>query len=49
MKKANKAKQIIKEHSKDFGGSLDDAICMKLAEVSRNTFYRYKKELKEQG
>lgn len=49
VKKANKAKQIIKEHSKDFGGSLDDAICMKLAEVSRNTFYRYKKELKEQG
>ena len=38
-----------KKHSKDFGGSLDDAICMKLAEVSRNTFYRYKKELKEQG
>jgi len=49
VKKANEAKQIIREHSKDFGGSLDDATCMKLARVCRNTFYRYKREIKEQG
>ena len=47
VKKAAHAKKIIREHSKDFGGNLDDKMCMKLADVSRNSFYKYKKELKE--
>ena len=46
VKKAVEAKKIIREHSKDFDGSLDDKMCMKLAGVSRNSFYKYKKELR---
>ena len=46
VKKAEQAKEIIKKHSKDFEGTLNDIECMKLAEVSRNSFYKYKKELR---
>ena len=48
VKKANAAKEIIKKHSVDFGGSLDDAEAMKLAGVCRNSFYKYKRELREE-
>lgn len=47
-KKSVKAKEIILKHSKDFNGSLEDEEVMKLAEVSRNTFYKYKREIKEE-
>ena len=47
-KKSLKAKEIIKKYSKDFEGTLDDADVIKLAEVSRNSYYKYKRELKEQ-
>ena len=47
VKKAAIAKEQIKKHSKDFGGTLDDAECIKLTELSRNTYYKYKKELRE--
>ena len=43
--KSKKAKEIILKYSKAFAGTLADADCMKLAGVSRNTFYKYKKEL----
>lgn len=46
VKKSVAAKEIIKKHSKDFGGSLTDAECMKQAGLARNTFYKYKRELK---
>lgn len=46
VKKAVEAKKVIQQHSKDFDGSLDDKMCMKLTGVSRNSFYKYKKELK---
>ena len=46
-KKSVAAKEIISKHSKDFGGSLDDAEVIKLAGLSRNTFYKYKRELRE--
>lgn len=45
-KKSVKAKEIILKHSKDFNGSLEDEEVMKLAEVSRNTYYKYKREIK---
>lgn len=45
-KKSKEAKQIILKHSKDFNGSLKDAECMKLTGLARNTYYKYKKELK---
>lgn len=45
-KKSIKAKDVILKYSKDFNGSLDDSACMKLANVSRNSYYKYKSELK---
>lgn len=46
-KKAKQAKQEIMKHSKDFNGSLNDIDCMKLTGLSRNTYYKYKRQLKE--
>ena len=46
VKKAEQAKAIIQKHSKDFDGTLNDIECMKLAGVSRNSFYKYKKEIR---
>ena len=48
-KKSKSAKQVILKHSKDFGGSLADAEVMTLTGLSRNTYYKYKRELKEGG
>lgn len=48
-KKSIKAKEIIMKHSKDFGGTLSDEECMKLAGLARNTFYKYKRELKNEA
>ena len=45
-KKSLAAKEIIKQHSKDFGGSLTDQETATLAGISRNTYYKYKAELK---
>ena len=45
-KKSLDCKAIIKKHSKDFGGSLEDTDVMKLCGCSRNSYYKYKKELK---
>lgn len=45
-KKSIQAKQTILQHSKDFGGSLDDPDVIKLCGISRNTFYKYKHELR---
>ena len=38
-KKAREAKQIIRTHCKTFGGTLDDAECMKLTGLARNSSY----------
>lgn len=46
-KKSIAAKEIIRTHSRDFGGTLTDAECQKLAGVSRNSYYKYKAEIKE--
>lgn len=45
-KKSKAAKEIIKRYSKDFDGQLEDQAVIKLAEISRNTYYKYKRELK---
>lgn len=47
-KKSIAAKKIIEKYSKDFSGTLDDSAVIKLCGVSRNTFYRYKRQLKEE-
>lgn len=44
-KKSVAAKEIITKHAKAFGGSLDDGEVMRLCGCSRNTYYKYKKEL----
>lgn len=46
-RKSITAKQVIMKHSRDFGGSLSDIEVMKLAGLSRNTYYKYKRELKQ--
>lgn len=47
-KKSIEKKQVILKHSKDFNGTLNDLELMQMTGLSRNTFYKYKKELKEQ-
>ncbi len=47
-KKAKATKEIIIKHSKDFDGELSDIECMKLAGVTKKTYYIYKKQLREQ-
>ena len=46
--KALQCKSIIQKHSVDFGGSLSDKEVMTLCGISRNSYYKYKKELKEE-
>lgn len=45
-KKSVKAKEQIQKYSKDFNGTLKDVDVMKLVGLARNTYYKYKKELK---
>ena len=45
-KKAREAKQIIRTHCKTFGGTLDDAECMKLTGLARNTYYKYRRQIR---
>ena len=47
IKKAEPAKRQIIKYSKDFEGTLNDVECMKLVGLARNTYYKYKRELKE--
>ena len=52
VKKSAPAKEAIRKYSKDFDGVLEDTEVIKLAGISRNTYYKYKRELKteaEQG
>lgn len=44
-KKAKASKEIIKRHSVTFGGSLADPEVITLCGCTRNTYYKYKKEL----
>lgn len=45
-KKEVAAKEIILKNSKDFNGANTDAEVIKIAGISRNSFYKYKAELK---
>lgn len=46
-KKKKEAKPLIIKYSKDFDGTLSDKEVIKLIGISRNSYYTYKKELKE--
>lgn len=43
-----KCKIYIKKYSRDFEGELTDQEMMRLLEISQVTYYRYKKELREE-
>lgn len=47
VKKEAPSKEAIRKYSRDFDGSLADADVMKLVGLSRNTYYKYKKEMRE--
>ena len=44
-KKSIEAKKAIRKYSRDFEGALSDQDVMKLVGVSRNTYYKYKREM----
>ena len=45
-KKSIAAKEIIRKHNRDFGGSLNDIDTMKMiGQIARNSYYKYKREL----
>jgi len=46
-KKSKAAKDFIRSRNKDFGGTLTNEETWRLAGISRKTFFKYKRELKE--
>lgn len=48
VKKAVEAKAKIRERSRTFDGNLPDDEVMAICKISRNTYYKYKKELLEE-
>lgn len=48
-KKSIAAKELIRKHSKDFGGTLEDPEVIKLIGCSRNSYYKYKREAREEA
>ena len=46
IKKKAPAMEMIQKYSRDFNGVLTDKECIKLVEISTNTYYKYKKELR---
>lgn len=47
-KKSIEAKEKIKKHARDFGGSLTDKEVMEMCRIARNSYYKYKRELIEE-
>lgn len=47
-KKSIAAKELIKKYSRDFDGTLTDVDAIKIVGVSRNSYFKYKRELKEE-
>ena len=48
VKKSDQAKDIIRKHSKSFGGTLGNAEIMKLAGITEPTLLKYKKEIRQE-
>ena len=49
VKKKTPAMEQIRKYSKDFDGTLKDTEVMQLTKLSRNTYYKYKREMFEQA
>ena len=47
-RKSIEAKEKIKKYSRDFDGSLNDPEVIKLTGISRNSYYTYKRQLREE-
>lgn len=47
--KSIECKEIIKKHAKEFGGTLNDTEVITLCKISKNSYYKYKSELKTQN
>ena len=47
-KKSIEAKKQIRKYSKDYEGQLSDVECMQMIGLARNTYYKYKREMKEE-
>ena len=47
VKKSEQAKEIIRKHSKSFGGTLGNQELMKLAGITEPTLLKYKKEIRQ--
>lgn len=47
-KKSIEKKEIIKKICKDFGGTLTDKEAIETMKIARNTYFKYKKEIKEE-
>lgn len=48
-KKSIESKKQIQKYSRDFEGMLSDKECIQLIGIARGTYYKYKKELKEEN
>ena len=48
IKKSVAAKKKILQYSRDFGGTLSDVDAMKIIGIAYNTYYKYKRQLKEE-
>lgn len=48
-KKSVEKKQLMRKHCVDFGGSVPDKEMLEMLKINRNTYYKYKRELKEEG
>ena len=48
VKKCCPKKELIRKYSRDFEGTLNDGEVIKLVVISRNTYYKYKKEMQEE-
>lgn len=46
-RKSVRAKEMIQKHSRDFNGALSDEECRKLCGCSRNSYYKYKRDIKK--
>ena len=47
-KKSIEAMKKIRKYSKDYEGQLSDVECMQMIGLARNTYYKYKREMKEE-
>ena len=48
VKKADFSKKMITKYSRSFDGQLSDVDCIRLIGLSRNTYYKYKREINEE-